>query len=110
EQREIIPRHELAGDFFKLAVNPQFRALPGEGGEAVERLRPRAELLETRVRRRAPTRTPRPDILNQVKFFKPLDRQQLQKHRVKQAENRRVRADAERQCEYSDEGEAGVLP
>ena len=49
---------------------------------------------------RAPARTPRPDVLNEIELLGLRDRQQLKEDRVNQAEDGRVRADPESQRHY----------
>src|SRR5262249_12736241 len=109
EQRKIIPRYELAGDLFDLAVYVELRILRSEGGEAGEGLIPVAEPLEAWVRRRAAFRTSWPHVLNKVELLRPFDWQHLQQHRVNQTEYRRVRADAQRQRNRSHNRKAFIF-
>jgi hypothetical protein len=48
-------------------------------------------------------------VIERYQLLGIFDRQHFEQHRVKHAENRRVRPDAEREREHSHGGEAGIL-
>src|SRR5262249_7487759 len=108
KERKIIPGHVLTLNRFELAVNIDPRIESREGRDSSKRLALFAKLFKTWVWRRTAA-APRTDIVNKKEFLRPLDGQCFYQNCVDQTEDRRVRADAEREGDHCHQSETGLL-
>ncbi len=104
--REVAQRRRDA-DALRLAVARQRAVADPEPGDRLERVFARGQVQHLRYRERRVIEVERRDVLpHDVQPVQPFHRQRPEQHRVDQAEDRRVGADAERQRDDGEDREA----
>jgi hypothetical protein len=109
ERPEEVPGHAHPADPFRFAVGQQRRTPGADERHVFERMAAVAPVEERQVTDVA-GRAGRPPLADRDEAIGIRVRQRTEQHRVEDAEDRRVRADAERQGHERDRCEAGRAP